>query len=167
LADPIRIGFRIELWTREIDRDDAVAWLCHAAFRRGVRDGLRADPVVVHAPRSRARPTRSSSTTGSAASPGRGYVQQGRFAEVDGVAEIAKSIKLGDGMEPDTQMGPLVPDEQLRRVTSYVDSGLAEGATARAGGGRHGGSGYFVEPTVLTNTHPGMAGVRQEISGPG
>ena len=46
------------------------------------------------------------------------YVQQGRFDEVvDGVAEIAKSIKLGPGLEPGTQMGPLVSDEQLRRVT--------------------------------------------------
>src|ERR1035437_9504727 len=95
------------------------------------------------------------------------YVQQGRFDEVvDGVAEIAKSIRLGPGMEQDTQMGPLVSDEQLRRVTGYVDSGLAEGATARSGGGRHGNRGYFVEPTVLTNTHPGMTVVREEIFGP-
>ena len=69
------------------------------------------------------------------------YVQQGRFDEVvDGVAEIAKSIKLGPGLEQDTQMGPLVSDEQLRRVTGYVDSGIAEGATALSGGGRHGRS---------------------------
>ena len=95
------------------------------------------------------------------------YVQQGRFDEVvDGVAEIAKSIKLGSGMEQDTEMGPLVSDEQLRRVTGYVDSGLAEGATALSGGGRHGDRGYFVEPTVLTNTHPEMTVVREEIFGP-
>ena len=95
------------------------------------------------------------------------YVQQGRFDEVvDGVAQIAKSIKLGPGMEQDTQMGPLVSDEQLRRVTGYVDSGIAEGATALSGGGRHGDRGYFVEPTVLTNTHPEMTVVREEIFGP-
>ena len=95
------------------------------------------------------------------------YVQQGRFDEVvDGVAEIAKSIKLGPGLEQDTQMGPLVSDEQLRRVTGYVDSGIAEGATALSGGGRHGDRGYFVEPTVLTNTHPEMTVVREEIFGP-
>jgi phenylacetaldehyde dehydrogenase len=95
------------------------------------------------------------------------YVQQGRFDEVvDGVAEIAKSIKLGSGLEPSTQMGPLVSDEQLRRVTGYLDSGMAEGATALAGGGRHGTRGYFVEPTVLTNTHAGMTVVREEIFGP-
>jgi phenylacetaldehyde dehydrogenase len=95
------------------------------------------------------------------------YVQQGRFDEVvDGVAEIAKSIKLGSGMEAGTQMGPLVSDEQLRRVTGYVESGMAEGATALSGGGRHGDRGYFVEPTVLTNTRPDMKVVREEIFGP-
>ena len=95
------------------------------------------------------------------------YVQEGRFDEVvDGVAEIAKSIKLGPGMEQGTQMGPMVSDEQMRRVTGLVDSGIAEGATALSGGGRHGTRGYFVEPTVLTNTRPDMTVVREEIFGP-
>jgi len=95
------------------------------------------------------------------------YVQEGRFDEVvDGVAEIAKSIKLGPGMEQGTQMGPLVSDEQLRRVTGYVESGKAEGATALSGGGRYGDRGYFLEPTVLTNTRPDMKVVREEIFGP-
>jgi phenylacetaldehyde dehydrogenase len=95
------------------------------------------------------------------------YVQQDRFDEViEGVAEIAKSIHLGPGVEPDTQMGPLVSDEQLRRVTGYLDSGLEEGATTITGGGRHGDTGYFVEPTVITNTRPDMKIVREEIFGP-
>jgi phenylacetaldehyde dehydrogenase len=95
------------------------------------------------------------------------YVQQSRFDEVvDGVAEIAKSIKMGPGIEPGTQMGPLVSEEQLRLVTGYMESGEAEGATALAGGGRYGERGYFVEPTVLTNTRPDMKVVREEIFGP-
>ncbi len=95
------------------------------------------------------------------------YVQQSRFDEVvDGVAQIAKSIKMGPGIEPDTQMGPLVSEEQLRLVTGYMESGEAEGATALAGGGRYGDRGYFVEPTVLTNTRPDMKVVREEIFGP-
>jgi phenylacetaldehyde dehydrogenase len=95
------------------------------------------------------------------------YVQQSRFDEViEGVAEIAKSIKLGPGMSADTQMGPLVSDEQLRRVTGYLESGRQEGATAVTGGGRIGDTGYFVEPTVLTNTTPDMKVVREEIFGP-
>jgi phenylacetaldehyde dehydrogenase len=95
------------------------------------------------------------------------FVQRGRFDEVvDGVAAIAKSIKMGPGMEPGTQMGPLVSDEQFRRVTGYLESGKADGATALAGGGRYGDRGYFVEPTVLTNTRPDMKVVREEIFGP-
>jgi len=95
------------------------------------------------------------------------YVQRGRFEEVvDGVAQIAKSIKMGPGMEPGTQMGPLVSEEQFRRVTGFLESGRAEGATALAGGGRFGDRGYFVEPTVLTNTRPEMQVVREEIFGP-
>jgi phenylacetaldehyde dehydrogenase len=95
------------------------------------------------------------------------FVQENRFEEViEGVAEIAKSIKLGPGMQPDTQMGPLVSDEQLRRVTSYLDSGREQGATAITGGARYGDQGYFVEPAVLTNTSPDMKVVRKEIIGP-
>jgi phenylacetaldehyde dehydrogenase len=95
------------------------------------------------------------------------YVQEGRFDEVvEGVAQIAKSIKLGPGMDPGTQMGPLVSDEQLNRVTGYLESGRADGATAITGGGRWGDNGYFVEPTVLTHTRPDMKVVREEIFGP-
>jgi phenylacetaldehyde dehydrogenase len=95
------------------------------------------------------------------------FVQENKFDEVvDGVAEIAKSIKLGSGLDEGTQMGPLVSDEQLRRVTGYLESGKADGATAVTGGGRFGDRGYFVEPTVLTNTRPEMKIVREEIFGP-
>jgi len=95
------------------------------------------------------------------------YVQQSRYDEVvDGVAAIAKSIKMGPGMEPGTQMGPLVSDEQFRRVSGFLESGKSDGATALAGGGRYGDRGYFIEPTVLTNTRPDMKVVREEIFGP-
>jgi phenylacetaldehyde dehydrogenase len=95
------------------------------------------------------------------------FVQESRFDEVvDGVAEIAKSIKLGSGMDEGTQMGPLVSEEQFRRVTGYLESGKADGATSLAGGGRFGDKGYFVEPTVITNTRPDMKIVREEIFGP-
>ena len=95
------------------------------------------------------------------------YVQESRFDEViEGVSEIAKSIKLGPGMSADTQMGPLVSDEQLSRVTGYLESGRLDGATAVTGGGRWGDQGYFVEPTVITGTRPDMKIVREEIFGP-
>ncbi len=95
------------------------------------------------------------------------FVHQTRFDEVvGGVAEIAKSIKLGSGMEAGTQMGPLVSEEQLQRVTGYLESGKTEGATALVGGGRFGDRGFFVEPTVLINTHGDMKVVKEEIFGP-
>src|ERR1700728_644278 len=95
------------------------------------------------------------------------FVQEDKFDEVvNGVAEIAKSIKMGPGMEPGTQMGPLVSDEQFQRVSGFLESGRADGATALAGGGRFGDRGYFIEPTVLTNTRPDMKVVREEIFGP-
>ncbi len=95
------------------------------------------------------------------------FVHQSRFDEVvDGVAEIAKSIKLGSGMEVGTQMGPLVSEEQFQRVSGFLASGKEEGATALAGGGKFGDRGFFIEPTVLINTHSGMKVVREEIFGP-
>ncbi|HEY3686526.1 MAG TPA: aldehyde dehydrogenase family protein [Streptosporangiaceae bacterium] len=95
------------------------------------------------------------------------YVHRSRFDEVvEGVAGIAKSIKLGPGLDPGTQMGPLVSDEQLRRVTGYLDSGRADGVTTVTGGNRYGDRGYFVEPTVLTGTREDMKVVREEIFGP-
>jgi phenylacetaldehyde dehydrogenase len=95
------------------------------------------------------------------------FVHRSRFDEVvEGVAQIARSIRLGPGMDEATQMGPLVSDEQLRRVIGYLESGRQDGAKAVTGGGRHGDKGYFVEPTVLTNTTPDMKVVREEIFGP-
>ena len=95
------------------------------------------------------------------------FVQEDRFDQVvEGVADIARGIKLGSGLEPDTQMGPLVSDEQLRRVTGYLDSGRNEGAHTVVGGGRHGEQGFFVQPTVLIGAHSQMKVVREEIFGP-
>jgi phenylacetaldehyde dehydrogenase len=85
---------------------------------------------------------------------------------VDGVAGKAEKIKVGSGLEPDTDMGPLVSEEQLKRVCGYLESGFSEGAKAVVGGSRHGDKGYFVKPTVLVNTNDEMKVVREEIFGP-
>jgi len=95
------------------------------------------------------------------------YVEQEIFDKVvAGVAEHAGNIKLGCGLDPDTDMGPLVSEEQFSRVTGFIDSGQTEGAKVATGGKRHGGEGYFVEPTVLVDTNPNMKVVREEIFGP-
>lgn len=95
------------------------------------------------------------------------YVEDSVFDEVvNGVADAAKQIKLGPGMHEDTQMGPLVSDEQMERVCGYLSAGQQEGAEAICGGQRRGDKGYFVEPTVLTKTTSKMKVVQEEIFGP-
>lgn len=95
------------------------------------------------------------------------YVEQTIFDQVvEGVAQEAKRIKVGAGLDPSTQMGPLVSDEQLDRVCGYLQSGFSEGAKAVTGGQRIGDKGYFVEPTVLVDTKQTMKVVQEEIFGP-
>ena len=95
------------------------------------------------------------------------YAHEKVFDEVvAGISEVAKGIKIGPGLEPETQMGPLVSDEQFSRVMGYVDAGRKDGAVVAVGGERTFESGYFVQPTVLTNTEPNMSVVREEIFGP-
>ncbi|MBV8990634.1 MAG: aldehyde dehydrogenase family protein, partial [Solirubrobacterales bacterium] len=95
------------------------------------------------------------------------YVQKQLYDDVvAGVAEQAKKIKLAPGTDPDAEMGPLISDEQFEKVLGYLDSGREAGAEAVVGGGRSGSRGYFVEPTILTNTKPDMKVVQEEIFGP-
>jgi phenylacetaldehyde dehydrogenase len=63
-------------------------------------------------------------------------------------------------------MGPLVSDEQLRRVTQFMDQGKQDGACYLTGGTRAGDRGYFVQPTVIKDAKPTMSIVREEIFGP-
>jgi phenylacetaldehyde dehydrogenase len=95
------------------------------------------------------------------------YIQSAAFDDVvAGVAERAKQITVGPGLEPATEMGPLISDEQFEKVLGYLQSGADAGAEAVVGGVRVGDRGYFVAPTVLTNTTGDMKVVREEIFGP-
>ncbi len=85
---------------------------------------------------------------------------------VEGVAKHAKSLKLGSGFDADTDMGPLVSKEQQDRVAGYLSAGRSEGATMACGGDVLDREGYFVQPTVLTDTTDDMKVVREEIFGP-
>jgi phenylacetaldehyde dehydrogenase len=75
-------------------------------------------------------------------------------------------MKLGPGIDPSSELGPLVSDVQRDRVCGYIASGVGQGATVAAGGGRVGERGYFVQPTVLTNVRQDMRVVQEEIFGP-
>jgi phenylacetaldehyde dehydrogenase len=95
------------------------------------------------------------------------FVERSVFDEVtQGVAAAAKAMNVGSGLDARTDIGPLVSDEQLDRVTGYIQSGISEGARALSGGARAGDKGYFVEPTVLVDTKPDMKIMREEIFGP-
>ncbi|MFZ0395354.1 MAG: aldehyde dehydrogenase family protein [Terracidiphilus sp.] len=96
------------------------------------------------------------------------YVHEKVFDQVvEGVSHVAEGITLAPGMDPACQMGPLVSDEQYRKVVGYIESGIHEGAKVTAGGPVSGHErGYFVRPTVLTDTHPRMKVVQEEIFGP-
>ncbi|MBN9415182.1 betaine-aldehyde dehydrogenase [bacterium SCN 62-11] len=95
------------------------------------------------------------------------YIHKSVFDQVlEGVVERAGRIRMGPGLDPKTQMGPLVSREQFDRVCGFLDSGKSEGARAAAGGERFGDKGYFVKPTVLVDTKPTMKVVQEEIFGP-
>jgi phenylacetaldehyde dehydrogenase len=85
---------------------------------------------------------------------------------VEGISGAARSIRLGPGLDPQTQMGPLVSKEQQERVLGYIESGKKQGASVMTGGGSPSSVGYYVEPTVLVNVKPDMRVVREEIFGP-
>lgn len=95
------------------------------------------------------------------------YVHERIFDRViEGVAAYAKGLKLGHGLDPSTQMGPIVSRRQAERISGYIESGRKDGAAIVTGGARQGPAGTFIEPTVLVDVQPQMAVVREEIFGP-
>src|SRR5437764_5683089 len=83
-------------------------------------------------------------------SPTRFFVQEAVFGRfLSRFAENAKAIKLGDGLEPDTKMGPLANPRRLEAMESLVADARAHGAKIVSGGKRHSNQGFFFEPTVV------------------
>ena len=83
-----------------------------------------------------------------------------------GVAEHAAGLRIGPGLDPTNDIGPLVSREQLSKVTGYLDDGIAQGARALAGGGRHGDTGFYVQPTLLVDVNRDFNVYQEEIFGP-
>ncbi len=99
------------------------------------------------------------------------FVQRPVYEEfVQRVAAYAKTLKVGDPLDPATQLGPVVSAEQLARVTGYLQLGREQGARAVAGGQRltEGAlsRGYYVAPTVFADVKDDMRIAREEIFGP-
>jgi acyl-CoA reductase-like NAD-dependent aldehyde dehydrogenase len=97
------------------------------------------------------------------------FVPAERFDEVmSALAAAAGAARVGPGLDPDTQLGPLVSAEQQERVMGYIDSGRAEGAELLAGGEATlaDSGGYFVAPTLFSTTSDKLRISREEIFGP-
>lgn len=99
------------------------------------------------------------------------FVQRSIFDEfTERVAAYARTLRVGDPLDPETQMGPLVSAEQLDRVCGYLDIGREQGARALTGGARlmEGAyaDGFFVPPTVFVDARDDMRIAREEIFGP-
>ena len=100
-------------------------------------------------------------------SSSRVFVHESIYEEVSAkLIAIVNQIKIGDGLIPDSQIGPLTSQKQLDKVESYIALGKEEGATLAAGGARVGTSGYFIQPTVFTHVKNGMRLAQEEIFGP-
>ena len=89
---------------------------------------------------------------------------------MDKFVNRAKSIKIGDGLDPETEMGPLINASQRKRVHEYIDIGIKEGAELILGGSFYEDGdckkGFFYSPTIFTNVKPDMRIAREEIFGP-
>ena len=95
------------------------------------------------------------------------YAHRSVVADVlAGLTDRARSIRLGPGLDANSEMGPLISAEHRQKVMSYIELGRREGVDIVAGGAPWGDQGYFVEPTILTNVADDSRIMREEIFGP-
>ena len=94
------------------------------------------------------------------------YVHRKHYEKVvQGIADIANNMKLGNAMDPSVDMGPLISQKQQNSVQRFIDQGRAEGARILCGGESF-GPGYFVRPTVICDIKQDSTLVQDEIFGP-
>jgi len=95
------------------------------------------------------------------------FVEDDIFDEfTSALAEAVSHVKIGPGLDPATQLGPVVSQEQFDRILGYVNAGIAAGARPLTGGSRWGDVGFYLEPTVFVDAEPEFSVVREEIFGP-
>lgn len=91
-------------------------------------------------------------------------------AVVERIVDLTAQIRLGDPLDPQTDIGPVANRPQYDRILGHIKKGKAEGATVAIGGGAdlaaNGGKGLFIQPTIFTGVDNGMAIAREEIFGP-
>jgi aldehyde dehydrogenase (NAD+) len=95
------------------------------------------------------------------------FVEEKVYDEfVHKISAKTKARRVGDPFDPATEQGPQVSQEQMDRILGYIEHGKKDGAKLLTGGGRAGGNGYFVEPTVFADVQDGMKIAQEEIFGP-
>ncbi|MEI7870759.1 MAG: NAD-dependent succinate-semialdehyde dehydrogenase [Alphaproteobacteria bacterium] len=85
---------------------------------------------------------------------------------VERFTAYAKNVKVGNGLDADTKMGPLVAERRLHAMDTFMNDAISKGAKVQTGGKRLGNKGYFYEPTVLTNVSPDSKIMNEEPFGP-
>jgi aldehyde dehydrogenase (NAD+) len=94
-------------------------------------------------------------------------VQEGAYDEVvERLAERAKSLRMGDLLDRNTSLGPVISEKQMKSILDYVDIGQKEGASLVTGGERIGKRGYFISPAVFADVKHEMRISQEEIFGP-
>jgi aldehyde dehydrogenase (NAD+) len=94
-------------------------------------------------------------------------VQKSVYDEVvSRLAARSQAIKVGDPRAPETTMGPVISEAQMKSILNYIEIGKAQGASVVCGGARLGTKGYFIEPTVFANVEHEMRISQEEIFGP-
>lgn len=100
-------------------------------------------------------------------SPTRFLVHESVYGKfVEGFTAFAKSLKVGDGLDKDTRMGPLANDRRVQAMEMFVADAVSKGAKVETGGKRIGNKGNFFEPTVLTGINTDMRIMNEEPFGP-
>ncbi|HEY4191492.1 MAG TPA: NAD-dependent succinate-semialdehyde dehydrogenase [Mesorhizobium sp.] len=100
-------------------------------------------------------------------SPTRFLVQDKVFDEfLDGMVTMAKAVKIGNGMDPDTQMGPLANERRIPALEGLIADAVSHGAEVKTGGRRVGNKGLFFEPTVIANAPISARIMNEEPFGP-
>jgi aldehyde dehydrogenase (NAD+) len=95
------------------------------------------------------------------------FVEESAHDEfIEKLATHAKSIRVGDPLDPSTQMGAQVSEEQFTKILGYIESGRSSGAKLVTGGARAKDKGYFLQPTIFTGVKPDMKIAQEEIFGP-
>lgn len=100
-------------------------------------------------------------------SPTRFLVHESVYGKfVEGFTSAAKALKVGDGLDADTMMGPMANDRRIQAMETFVADAVSKGAKVETGGKRIGNKGNFFEPTVLTNINNDMRIMNEEPFGP-